>query len=422
MTENNYAPWNRLAAVPPSRQVIVIGAGIAGVSTSWALAKQGFEVTLVEKGQQAGQQASGNSAGLMMPALATDQSSFAEYFVQAYLYSLGHAKKLARSYDFNFSQTGIIQLAFNKRQQKRQKNWLELKNISALLEFVDKEKIARLAGLDFSCSGVYFKDAAWLSPVLYVKAHIEACKKSIKCLFSRHVEYLSYENDAWQLYDHNNQRIASAPNVVLANAADAAKLLAKFPMPLPLSLRTVRGQVSALESNESVSSLKMPVCYDGYLTPMIEGKNYLGATFVDAEYAECFVEDRQQNIQQLKNVLPNFSINENEQEDISQDRAALRCIATDYLPVIGPVPDVGFYRQHYSRLIQDRRESRYPAAQYLPGLFMNIAHGSRGMVSAPFAAELLAYEMSVHSLEISKRLREHLHPGRFLIRQLKKGL
>ncbi|WP_238401285.1 hypothetical protein [Piscirickettsia salmonis] len=67
-----------------------------------------FNVTLVEKAAEAAQEASGNLAGLMMPALATDQSSFAEYFIQAYLYSIQHAKTLAQSHQFNFSQTGIF--------------------------------------------------------------------------------------------------------------------------------------------------------------------------------------------------------------------------------------------------------------------------------------------------------------------------
>ncbi|QGP35809.1 tRNA 5-methylaminomethyl-2-thiouridine biosynthesis bifunctional protein MnmC [Piscirickettsia salmonis] len=79
LVEGNYAPWNRLAASATSPNVIVVGAGIAGASTSWALSKQGFNVTLVEKAAEAAQEASGNLAGLMMPALATDQSSFAEY-------------------------------------------------------------------------------------------------------------------------------------------------------------------------------------------------------------------------------------------------------------------------------------------------------------------------------------------------------
>ncbi|WP_274382464.1 FAD-dependent oxidoreductase [Piscirickettsia salmonis] len=93
LVEGNYAPWNRLAASATSPNVIVVGAGIAGASTSWALSTQGFNVTLVEKAAEAAQEASGNLAGLMMPALATDQSSFAEYFIQAYLYSIQHAKR-----------------------------------------------------------------------------------------------------------------------------------------------------------------------------------------------------------------------------------------------------------------------------------------------------------------------------------------
>ncbi|WP_282434989.1 FAD-dependent 5-carboxymethylaminomethyl-2-thiouridine(34) oxidoreductase MnmC [Piscirickettsia salmonis] len=272
LVEGNYAPWNRLAASATSPNVIVVGAGIAGASTSWALSKQGFNVTLVEKAAEAAQEASGNLAGLMMPALATDQSSFAEYFIQAYLYSIQHAKTLAQSHQFNFSQTGIIQLAFNDRQQTRQKNWLELEHVADLLEWVSQEQVMALSGLDFSCSGVYFKEAAWLSPYLYVKSHIHACKASINCLFNCYVNQLHYEQGLWKLYDQHQHLIAEAPTLILANASDATRLLGQFSSVLPLSLRTVRGQVSALENHARISQLKLPVCYDGYITPVINGK------------------------------------------------------------------------------------------------------------------------------------------------------
>ncbi|QGP28949.1 hypothetical protein [Piscirickettsia salmonis] len=36
-----------------------------------------------------------------------------------------------------------------------------------------------------------------------------------------------------------------------------------------------------------------------------------------------------QNIQQLKQVLPGLNIDEREYKDLSQDRAALRCITTE---------------------------------------------------------------------------------------------
>lgn len=414
---SEYAPWSALAAPTSAAHVLVIGAGIAGASTSWALIKQGFKVTLIEKATKAGQQASGNPAGLMMPALATDQSSFAEYFIQAYSYSIGHAKTLAKSHDFNFSQTGIIQLAFNQRQQKRQQNWLQLDHLTSLMDAVTREEVKSLSGLDFNHQGVYFKEAAWLSPLLYVQAHLNDCKEQLQCIFSCDVKKLNYQQGQWQLYDQGDELIASAPLVVLANAADAMQLIDD----LPLSLRTVRGQISMLQQNKSTCALKLPVCYDGYLTPSMGGKQWLGATFSDAISAECSPEDRKLNMDQLANVLPGFSYSEEGQLNIRQDRAALRCIATDYLPVVGPVPNVTFYRQHYQRLIQDRRAYRYPTAEYLPGLYMNIAHGSRGMVSAPFAAELLVREICGNTLNISSRLRDHLHPGRFLIRQLKKG-
>ncbi|WP_238401282.1 hypothetical protein [Piscirickettsia salmonis] len=108
---------------------------------------------------------------------------------------------------------------------------------------MSQEQVMALSGLDFSCSGVYFKEAAWLSPYLYVKSHIHACKASINCLFNSYVNQLHYEQGLWKLYDQHQQLIAEAPTLILANASDATRLLGQFSSVLPLSLRTVRGQV-----------------------------------------------------------------------------------------------------------------------------------------------------------------------------------
>ncbi|WP_238401283.1 FAD-dependent oxidoreductase [Piscirickettsia salmonis] len=121
LVEGNYAPWNRLAASATSPNVIVVGAGIAGASTSWALSTQGFNVTLVEKAAEAAQEASGNLAGLMMPALATDQSSFAESILFKPTFTVFSMQKRWHSLISLTFTNRHIQLAFNDRQQKRQK-------------------------------------------------------------------------------------------------------------------------------------------------------------------------------------------------------------------------------------------------------------------------------------------------------------
>ncbi|WP_230384618.1 hypothetical protein [Piscirickettsia salmonis] len=79
----------------------------------------------------------------------------------------------------------------------------------------------------------YFKEAAWLSPYLYVKSHIHACKASINCLFNCYVNQLHYEQGLWKLYDQHQHLIAEAPTLILANASDATRLLGQFPVYYP---------------------------------------------------------------------------------------------------------------------------------------------------------------------------------------------
>lgn len=54
------APVEGDAEFPTSADVVVIGAGIIGVSTAWELARRGLSVVVCEKGVIAGEQSSRN--------------------------------------------------------------------------------------------------------------------------------------------------------------------------------------------------------------------------------------------------------------------------------------------------------------------------------------------------------------------------
>jgi len=53
-------PIQKAESVPASADVVIIGAGIVGVSTAWFLARQGVNVVVCEKGHVAGEQSSRN--------------------------------------------------------------------------------------------------------------------------------------------------------------------------------------------------------------------------------------------------------------------------------------------------------------------------------------------------------------------------
>ena len=53
-----------------------------------------------------------------------------------------------------------------------------------------------------------------------------------------------------------------------------------------------------------------------------------------------------------------------------------------------------------------------------PDLYVNVAHGSRGLTSTPLCAELLASYLCRELRPLPFSLCEHLSPARFVIRDL----
>lgn len=82
--------WAEEGKPAPQKTAAIIGAGIAGSALAHALARRGFDVTLIERHPQAAQGASGNPAGVVRPQLALDDSLNGRLSRQAFL----HTQKL----------------------------------------------------------------------------------------------------------------------------------------------------------------------------------------------------------------------------------------------------------------------------------------------------------------------------------------
>ncbi|MEQ8803427.1 MAG: amino acid oxidase, partial [Haliea sp.] len=72
----------------------------------------------------------------------------------------------------------------------------------------------------------------------------------------------------------------------------------------------------------------------------------------------------------------------------------------------------------YARLRDNARTDIPRAGRYLTGLYLNTAHGSRGLTSTPLAAELLASQVCAEPLPLEPELARALAPARFIIRDL----
>jgi len=69
-------------------------------------------------------------------------------------------------------------------------------------------------------------------------------------------------------------------------------------------------------------------------------------------------------------------------------------------------------------LSKDARQAPDTPCPWLDGLYVNTAHGSRGLITTPLAGELLAAWLDGEPLPLPRAIAEACHPNRFLLRKL----
>ena len=129
--------------------------------------------------------------------------------------------------------------------------------------------------------------------------------------------------------------------------------------------------------------------------------------------------DHQGNLSALARAVPAWQGILAQQDPAAlRGRVGFRCASPDYLPLVGPVPDRAAFLRDFAGLRSNARQVIALRGQYLPGLFLSTAHGSRGLTSTPLAAELLASQICAEPPPLSRELGRALAPARFIIRDL----
>lgn len=385
-------------------KVAVIGAGIAGCSSAWSLATLGCEVHLFERGNQIAGGASGNPRGMLYPRLNAEKPLNDQMALRSYSFSLRHYASLELG-DSGFSTCGLLQLGGSPREHKRVQKVAARYAHLGLLERVDAQLASMLAGVQLTHDCLYFLEGAWVNPTEACAAM--ASHAAIQLHLQQHVERLSREADGWTI--HAGTIFSEFDAVIVATAADAAQLLPDSGM----WLNPVRGQMGMMPAQTAMQSLKTILCGDGYLTPAHQGEHAMGATFAPGDPDITIrEEDNKQNLNMVRSLSPQFEIAETTQ--VSYARASHRCGSPDYLPYVGALLSLPATQQpiaHFADL---------PAAQ---GLYVHVAHGSKGLMTAPYCAAILARRvLSDFSIRLPQLTEDSfwagLHPQRHLFKQL----
>lgn len=394
------------------RDAAIVGGGIASALLALALLRRGWKVSLYCADPVPAEGASGNRQGALYPLLTQHDPALARFFPAAFTFA-------RRLYDalpvmFDHQWCGVTQLAWDEKSEQKIKQMLAIGLPEGIAMAVNAQTVAQEAGVDTGCGGIAYPAGGWLYPQqLTAELFALAAIRGLRTHYGVKVSTLSLDHDGWQL-NHQHQHSV----VVLANGHQ----LTGFSQTEHLPAYPVAGQVSHIPTTPGLAALRQVLCYDGYLTPQNphNQQHCIGASYHRGQSTPAFsAEDQQRNRQRLIDCFPQATWAKEVDVSGNEARCGVRCATRDHLPMVGNVPDYDATLTQYATLAEEKEQA--PTAPVHRNLFVLGALGSRGLCSAPLAAELLAAQMSDEPLPLDATTLAGLNPNRLWVRKLLKG-
>lgn len=435
-----YQKKNSTNATTPQRHVVIIGGGLAGCHSAYALAKRGFHITIIDSKKSLATAASGNIQGLVYTRLSPHNNALNQFNLSAQTFA-DQFYTNENLYHSCGEQKGIFHCAYNEKQTDQYRTLAQryANENKKFITWINKSQTQEICGVELNYGGLWLKNSGWLQPPKLCET---LCQHPlISTIFDEDINRLVYTSDTdkpdsnltWQCFNQQNTCIASADYVVICNANNAKN----FEQTRFLPTKSIRGQVSYIKATDESKKLTTPLCGEGYIAPVINNTFHsCGASFTLENHSpELSQDDEQANLEKivklsdifkhseiLKNQLKNNNLNINtNQSKHSRGRVAFRTTSPDYFPIVGPVPQQDAFLNTFSELRKNAKAKLNIPGDYHPGLYCHVALGSRGLAYAPICAELLADLIDGSFLCIGKNIYQHLNPARFLIRGLVRG-
>lgn len=387
MPENNdvQAYFARISTPPTNKKVAIIGAGIAGVSLAYELNLRGFEVSVFEKNEALGQGASGNESGILSSLILKEGVLLGEFSQLAFYEASRFYQQILA-----LCPNGAVEVAYNEAMKER----FATQKHNPLFRIGE--------------NSAFLEEAMSIKPKELVATLLEKSKAE---LYLQH-EFVNfnYENGEFSL----NFKAKSSQNgfgtLIYAIGAECKNFL-NFD---EVKLSSVRGQVTHLKP-----FLQTPYALSskGYICPPLPNAQVIGASYDRLNTsAKPLEKDDENNIENIKEFLKG-----DETLEIIGARVGFRSYSSDRFAIMGAFYDEKFYKQAYKSLLWSKNKAQV-LPQNVPHVYLSIAHGSRGFATAILAARYICALINDEPLFLPKKFISCVHPARFLIRRLKKGL
>lgn len=384
---------------------LIIGAGLAGAATAERLANRGWRCTVIDANSVASG-ASGNRAGVIRPLPSIDDNVLSRLTRAGFLSTLQRLQQLrAQGLAVQSDLCGVLHLARDAAQADAMRQAVQALQLpDTLLTWLDQTAASQQAGLPMIDGGWWFAAGGWVNPSDYCAQLLKASQA--KLLEHTAVHAVHPTAKGWAAYDTDNQLIAEADIVILANAIDAPRLAEPYSHALPI--RAARGQTTVMSSPPAPAPNTV-VCRNGYWTPAIDGRSTCGASFiVDNTCLEIRAEEHAENLATIRAMLAENSGTwpdpANPTESTLGGKVGLRPVVPDRLPLVGQLP------AREDAAIASRSRA---ARARVPGLYVNSGFGARGILLATLCSELLASQISGEPLPLPKDLVRAIDPMRY---------
>ncbi|NLK66821.1 MAG: bifunctional tRNA (5-methylaminomethyl-2-thiouridine)(34)-methyltransferase MnmD/FAD-dependent 5-carboxymethylaminomethyl-2-thiouridine(34) oxidoreductase MnmC [Campylobacteraceae bacterium] len=373
------------------KKVLVIGAGIAGLVTALKLQKAGLEVVVAEKNSKVATNGSGNLIGALLPLITQKGVLLGEMHESAFNLAVKFYKKHAKKHS-NFSGAKVF--AHDEKLAQRYQN----------SNFTLED--------DTPYPSVFIKNGATIRP----KKLCQKLAKKLNVLLG--YEFMSFTkvDSGYEVAFKNGEMIATDA-IVFAMGSYSEELFnsglePRLSLDESMQISSVRGQVTWIKPQIKT---EFSLSAKGYICPEVEGIQLIGATYDRKDYAmePRFIDDVK-NLESIEEFLGG------KKAKIVGSKVGFRSYSGDRFPLIGALHDEKWFRENYKDVFWSKNSSLYP--KHLEHVYINTAHGARGLGTAIMGAEILTDMILNRPFCVSKDILDALNPARFLVRKLKKGL
>ena len=376
MLTASYRKGFALEKKSPPRTVLVIGGGVAGCAVASGLKALGVETIILDAALKQGAGASGNPIGIVVPFLTVGDMIGARLSISC----LADTRAFLEAHNL-ITGNGVISLDYDERKLSRQKKISEQGFPSDLAIYKSADELSVLCGLPVSAGGLLFETGAVIQP-RQLTSHLA---HGVERVYGAQLEAISGEEGAW-IANCVDGRTFKADHIVLCTGADLPSLLKTIGHDLG-KFQVTSGQLSILPKTTELAALKLALNYSGYTTPLIKGRQYMGAGFDPTADNAVSQLGHLRNLELMPAELRQFA----GQSTGWHGRTSRRLAYPDRLPVAGMIA---------------------------PGLSVVSALGARGLTLARLIGKSVAQEIDGRPTILPYQIMNALHPKRFFDKAL----